>query len=533
MQKWRRLFVIGWVLAIGVPALAQTVRSPFDVLAPTPMQIAPGQTQETHILIRVPEKHYLYQDKTAVDFQSLEGLRIRTIKYPPAKIKPDPFFNKDVAVFEQDVDIAITLEAPADLSPGPRDLSAVVAFQGCSDKLCFRLEQKPVAWNVVVGTGTPQTQTNNTTGNEARSTKHDAPWREILRLPDFRAILAHGVGIAFLITFIGGMLTAFTPCVLPLLPVILLIIGIHPGAHRRNFFLALCLTFGLALTYAVIGLIGALAGVPMSFLFQQRWFLAVVILFYIAMALSMFGLFALQLPQAWQQRLQRVGGSGPKGAFLAGISTGLLATPCAGPVIGALVAYVGTQRDVAFGFSLLLTYGLGFGLIFLIVGTFYGTLTQRIKGAAAARVVKILLGLLLLIPAGYYGWVLFGGASQWQENEDAAFAQAKAMHRPVMIEFTAKSCPPCLILEKTTLRDPAVTKALTDVIVPLRIDTTFNTDAVQRLIDRYNVVGWPTILFVSPEGEIFHDLTMVGIIPTAEQLLQTITTAQQRVGGGR
>lgn len=517
-MRIRAAVVLIFLLVVVRAAGAQLAATPFTVSGPDDAQLDPGQSRVVHILIQVPDRHYLYQEKTAVEFQTLEGLRVKAIDYPPAKKKFDPFVGREIGIFEHDVDIAVTLEAPASLSPGRRELQAYLAYQGCSEKLCFRPEEKTLRWFMQVGAGgAPSIQIPPATS-----------WTTLLHLPDFRGILAHGALLAFCLTFVGGILTAFTPCVLPLLPVVLLIIGIHPGAHRRNFLLALCLTIGLALTYAVIGMIGALVGVPMSYLFQQRWFLFLLVAFYVAMAGGMFGFFAFRLPQGVQQRLHRLGGSGPEGAFLAGVSTGLLATPCAGPVIGALVAYVGTQRDIGLGFALLLTYGLGFGTIFLLLGTCFGSLTQRIRRPIVMRLVKIVLGCLLLLPAGYYGWVLIGNGG-WQGNEDAAFRQARATHRPVMIEFTAKSCPPCLVLEQTTLRDPRVMQALGAEVVPLRIDTTFTNAAVTRVIERYKVVGWPTVLLVSPDGAVFEDLTMVGVIPTAEQLLQAIAEARQRM----
>lgn len=520
------------LLCAGAVAEAQLPRSPFTVVcAPDTAPVPAGGSVELHCLIRVPPHHYLYREKTAIEFHTLEGLRIKAIRYPEAERKYDPFFDRELEIFDQDVDIGVVVEAPATLATGARELAAAVTYQGCSEKLCYRLETTSVQWALQVDpvAGPPlEIHQGQVPEGTDLSTVDDSSWRRLMSLPDFRGILVHGIGIAYLITFLGGILTAFTPCVLPLIPVILLIIGIHPGAHRRNLFLAGCLSTGLALTYALLGLIGALAGLPLSFLFQQRWFLALLVLFYLAMAVSMFGFFSLQLPRGVQQRLQQVGGKGPAGAFLAGVSTGLLATPCAGPVIGALIAYVGTQRDIGFGFSLLFTYGAGFGLIFLFLGTFYGTLTQRIRRPAVAKTIKVLLGVFLLLPAGYYGWALVGETT-WQASEPAAYAQARALNRPVFIEVGAKTCPPCLVLERTTLKDPRVVRALAEAVVPLKIDATFTTPEIERLLQRYRVVGWPTLLLASPTGEVYWDLSLVGEIPSPEELLRVIDTARRRV----
>lgn len=527
-MRWRLGSVLAVALLSASVAQGQLPGSPFTVDLPGEMGIAPGTSAAAHLFIRVPERHYLYREKTTLEFVTLEGLRIEAIRYPPFERRFDPFFQKTTEVYDTDVDIAVTLAAPAGLQLGPRELQALLTYQGCSEKLCYRFEERTVRWAVTVGAPVGAISSVPSATYEVREERPPRGWRDLLSVPDFGTILAHGVGLAYLLTFLGGLLTAFTPCVLPLLPVILLIIGIHPGAHRRNFLLALALTCGLAITYAVIGMTGALAGVPLSFLFQQRWFLWLVVAFYCAMALSMFGLFSLRLPQWAQQRLQRLGGKGYRGAFLAGVSTGLLATPCAGPVIGALVAYVGTKHDLSLGFSLLLTYGLGFGLVFLLLGTCFGSLTQHIKRPIVARVVKISLGIFLLLPAGYYVWALTGG-SRWQASEAAAIAQARALNRPLLIEFGAKTCPPCLVLERTTLKDTRVVRALAEEVVPLKIDATFGTPEVERLLERYRVVGWPTILFVSPAGDVYWDLALTGEIPSPETLLERISQARRRV----
>ncbi|MBI4366545.1 MAG: thioredoxin family protein, partial [Deltaproteobacteria bacterium] len=467
----------------------------------------------------------------------------------------DPFFGREVAIYPHDTEIVVGLDAPPTLAAGERTLQAKLTWQGCSEKLCYRLEEKVLEWRVQVGVGEAPTPPATPTATPMKA----GGWRELLHVPNFRDLLTHGLLIAYLLTFLGGLLTAFTPCVLPVLPVMLLIIGVHPQAHPshgarvapsagkaggaspsrehgsrgiflRNFLLASCAAAGLALTYAALGTIGAMAGIPLGYFFQQRWFLVLLVAFYAAMALGMFGFFTIRLPQPLLQRLHRLGGAGPRGAFLAGISTGLLATPCAGPVVAALIAYVGTTGQIGFGFSLLFTYGLGFGAILLLFGAFYGTTVEHIRRPIVARVVKIVLGCLLLIPAGYYGWVL-SGTTQWNGREDVAFREAAATKRPVFIEFTAKSCPPCLVLERTTLRDPAVVRALREVVVPLRIDTTFASPIVDGLLERYRVVGWPTLLFVSPEGEVYWDLTLVGEVPSPERLLERMRAAAARAKG--
>lgn len=517
-----------WFILLLLPLAsgAQLPGSPFAVVAGG--EEAPVQAGTTAILtvrFTVPAHHYIYADKTDLQFLQLAAFDLEGLDFPAAVSKVDPFLGHEVAIYDRDLVLTARLRVPADTPNGPHTITAQAQWQGCSQSICYRLETFPLSWVVTVVGGSEVSAVPATppASNAARG-----DWWAWFR--DLRAetLFAHGVLLTYLLTFLGGFLTAFTPCVLPLIPVILLIIGVHPGEHRRNAWLSTCLAAGLALTYASIGLIGALIGLPIGFLFQQPWFVVLVILFFVGMAASMFGLFSLRLPGAWQLRLQRLGGVGPTGAFLAGISTGILATPCAGPVVAALVGYVGTQQDLVLGFTLLFTYGAGLGLLFIAVGTFYGRLAQRLPKGGKVRLVKAVLGILLLLPAAYYTWALVSPA-RWQIDEDAAFAQAQARALPVLIEFTAKTCLPCLEMERTTFQDKRVQQALADEIIPLRVDTTFLNDTVRSLIERYHVVGWPTLLFVTPDGEVITDLSLVGQVVSADRLLEQIHAARIRV----
>lgn len=517
---WFALFLLP--LASG----AQLPGSPFAVVAEgTGPPVQAGTTAMLTARFEIPADHYIYADKTDLQFLHIAPLDLEGLDFPEAASKIDPFLGRTVAIYDRDLVLTAGLRVPADAVNGPHTITAQAQLQGCSQSLCYRLETFPLSWVLIVvgGSEAVAASTIPPANDAARG-----DWWTWFRGIRAETLFAHGLLLTYVLTFLGGFLTAFTPCVLPLIPVILLIIGVHPGEHRRNAWLSTCLAAGLALTYASIGLVGALIGLPIGFLFQQPWFVALVILFFVVMAASMFGLFSLRLPGAWQRRLHHLGGVGSTGAFLAGISTGILATPCAGPVVAALVGYVGTQQDVFLGFTLLFTYGAGLGLLFIAVGAFYGRLAERLPKGAKVRFVKAVLGVLLLLPAAYYTWALVSPA-RWQIDEDAAFAQAQARQLPVLIEFTAKTCLPCLEMERTTFQDARVRQALVDEIIPLRVDTTFLNDTVRSLIERYHVVGWPTLLFVTPDGEVITDLSLVGQVVSAEQLLEQIHAAQARI----
>lgn len=591
-MRWSRVLgVIACGALIGDGLLSQRVAraqamQPFTVsVEPPTLTLHPGDTAHALVHIQVPPHHYLYQSETELVFETLEGLRIGAVKYPSATPHADPFTGEMKQVFEQDVEIDAPIEVPSHFAGGHYALSATVSFQGCSEKLCYRREEELVSWDVEVsgagvaspspsGTGGEPVLPSPSVSNTATLLSSETPspansptpgisgvlapspsdtssrvvnpsslfnLREWLQTP-MHSLFAHGSAVTYALAFIGGVLTGFTPCVLPLIPVVLLIVGVDPKRRRRSVVIGAAHGLGLALTYAAIGVIGAGVGKPIGFLFQQRWFLVGAILFFLAMAFSMFGAFSLQLPSSWQLKLQRLGGKGPRGAMLAGIGTGLLATPCAGPVVAALVAHVSVQHDLTQGFALLFTYGAGLGTLFLIVAGLYAELARRLPKGGVVAWVKIFLGILLLLPALYYASVLWDGGTSttisgisdsiphdalWLTDEATALQRAKDQHLPMLIDFTAKTCVPCMIMERTTFQDPTVREALRTKIIPLKVDTTFLTPTIDALINKYHVVGWPTLLFTTSDGNPLQDLQFIGEVVSAPELLEHINRAQR------
>jgi thiol:disulfide interchange protein DsbD len=183
--------------------------------------------------------------------------------------------------------------------------------------------------------------------------------------PDF---LAHGLPWAYGAAFAGGFLTSLTPCVYPLIPITVSLFGARgEGVPRaRAVALAGAYVAGIAAMYAALGTASALLGRAFGTFMANPWVIVPIALLFAAMAASMFGAFALQLPPTLQERLTRVGGKRFGGAFAMGLVGGVIAAPCTGPVLASILACVATTRSVALGASLLATYALGLGvLVFL------------------------------------------------------------------------------------------------------------------------------------------------------------------------
>lgn len=501
-----------------------------------PIELSPGEPFSLELTISVPEGYYLYAEETEVDFASLEGLIVTDVRLPRATKFSDPYMGKVVDVLRGEVVISVVGRVPQGLSTGEHDLVARVAFRGCSPTICYRAEQREAQFRVSItasaeggGPSVQQGEKPALRDDQAMTPEPSSPGlRAMFEVEDFGALLDRGLGWTLLIVFVAGILTSLTPCVWPVIPVVLLFVGVHP--HRRfwrNLLLACTLVSGMILVYAALGVVAVLLGKNLGFLFQQRLFLALVVLFFLAMSLAMFGVFHVRMPRRLQSRLHRMGGEGYRGAFLAGMATGLVASPCAGPVLAAVLGYVALQRNYATGFSLLVVYGMGMGLIMVFLGACYGELAGKLKGGPWTVWIRRMLGILLLFPAAFYMGSLFGwgGPSspfglgekagvRWMTDEAGAFNLARELGRPVMIEFRAEWCPPCKAMERRFFSRPDIAELL-ERVVPLQVDATTETPEVRGMVDKYRVVGWPTVLFLAPDGKSWNDLRVSDYNPAA------------------
>lgn len=182
---------------------------------------------------------------------------------------------------------------------------------------------------------------------------------------------------AFLLVFLAGMGASLTPCVFPMIPITMAIIGAKGSGRAKGFALSVALVLGMAVTYTVLGVVAAKSGAAAGSMAQKPAFLIPVSLLFGAFALSLFGAFEIRLPQGLQNKLQ---GDGPRkgygGAFVMGLVMGPISAPCVGPVIGTVLLSIAQKGDVALGAAQLFTFALGMGLLFIAVGTFSATLPK-------------------------------------------------------------------------------------------------------------------------------------------------------------
>lgn len=379
--------------------------------------------------------------------------------------------------------------------------------------------------------------------------------------------LSKGWGWGYLFVFIGGMVTCFTPCVYPLIAITVgIFAGVKQTSRLKSAGLTALYTLGLAVTMSVLGLFAGLAGGQGlgAHLSKPYVVIPLTVLFF-GLALSMFGAFELRLPATLNDRLNRIGGAGPLGAFLMGLVGGLIALPCTGPVLAGILAFVGVQGNPVLGFTLLFTYAVGFGLMFWVVATFSAWLP---KSGVWMEGVKSFFGVVLCVVALYFLEFLLpsvrklGTAKLWflltsigvllagiaagglhltfkkkkklnnarkaiglvlmvvgatgmvhyfispptrlkhRSDLKQAVAEAQQKKKPVIIDFWAVHCLPCIKMDKETFAHPKVAKLVREKFEFVKIDCSKDTKKVRRLRKRYKAIQLPTLIILDRRGRI-------------------------------
>ena len=247
---------------------------------------------------------------------------------------------------------------------------------------------------------------------------HAAPPANCEDASAFEKARAEGWGWAYLAAVWFGFLTSLTPCVYPMIPIVLGVFGARGKQVSRGKAMALATLYvvGMGFTYSVLGVVVALVGGQFGSILSDWRFVIPIVVIYIALAASMFGAFELNLPASWQAKLNAVGGAGYRGAFAMGLVGGFTAAPCTGPFLLGLLGFVGKSGNVVAGGTLLFTYALGMGVLFWVLAAFAVSLP---KSGRWMEWVKSIGGIALLAAAFYFlrpvipGLARLGSAKLW------------------------------------------------------------------------------------------------------------------------
>ena len=207
--------------------------------------------------------------------------------------------------------------------------------------------------------------------------------------------------LAYVIVFAAGVLTSFTPCVYPMIPVTVTYIGgAQAGSKKRAALRTLVYVLGIAIVYSSLGAFAALTKSFFGQISTNPWIYFVVGNVIILFGLSMLDAVVIPIPGMLTRGAK--GGDNYLGALVMGMASGLVAAPCTAPVLGTLLIYVGSSGSVVYGASLLFTFAFGLGFLLLILGTFAGVLTSLPKAGAWMVTVKKAFGLGMILVGEYF-----------------------------------------------------------------------------------------------------------------------------------
>jgi thioredoxin:protein disulfide reductase len=209
-------------------------------------------------------------------------------------------------------------------------------------------------------------------------------------------------GLVFGIALLGGLLTALTPCVYPLIPITVRYFGGMNADKSRMRLLAVIYVVGMVALYASLGTAFAATNTVFGTFLSSPWVVGGLAVFCAAMGASMLGAFTLQLPAGLSTKLSQAGGQSAGGAFVMGLVSGLIAAPCTGPVLGVILAFIATTGEVGLGFGLMTSFGVGLGLPFLGIALFATNMKKLPSSGPWMEIVKAVLAIPMFVVAIYF-----------------------------------------------------------------------------------------------------------------------------------
>lgn len=411
---WRLLCV---VLLMFAGAMASVAHAEEDFLDPDVAFVfsaAMVNPTEIHLHLQVAPKYYLYRERFEflTDPEPSSDI-VRSPIFPPGKVVYDPTFEKDMEVYYQEATVRLPLAAGR-----TEPFTLTVVHQGCADAgLCYPPKQENITLTPVAngytasGKGIVASVPAPLLTVAVAADPTSSGFTNALSLNDTGLathLLSAGWVEVILLAFLFGMLLSFTPCVLPMVPILLAILagdqggGASPAARRwRGFALAAMFVLGMSLVYTVLGVAAGLIGASMAVWLQTPWVLTIFALLLALFALAMFDVFTLQTPTGMQTALNAWMGKLPGGqygaVFLMGMVSAVIVGPCVAAPLAGVLLFISQTGDLVLGGTALFSMAWGEGIILLAVGASSGALMP--KAGPWMNRIKYLFGVLLLATA--------------------------------------------------------------------------------------------------------------------------------------
>jgi cytochrome c biogenesis protein CcdA len=509
---------------------------------------------------------------TVLYFDAPAGVTVSEVVFPPSSDFRVAGFDQPLAVFDNRFYIGVTADVAADRPPGRIDVPARLRYQACDASACYYPTELPVTWTLNVGAaGTPVRQAHQdvfgtiafgTGGPPAsrpaarRTAPAPAPGGtatadilaqldrftilgtgSYMNREDFLEFIANaeagvtpqglfegrGPLVILGLVFLGGIALNLTPCVLPMIPINLGIIGAGAAEKRRGRGFLLGATYGaaMAIVYGALGLIVILTTGTFGAINASPWFNAGIAALFVVLALAMFDVIPIDFSR-FSSRVRFSQAS--RGTFLLAFGMGavaaLLAGACVAPVVIQVIVFAGDLYASGTWAALALPFVLGLGMAvpWPLAGAGLSALPR--PGPWMVR-VKQALGVFIFAMAVYYGYLAYGlfanrfvdpdevSASAremidagWQPDLAAGLSAAEASRTLVLVDIWATWCKNCLVMDRTTLADPAVLDRLAGYTrIKLQAEEPDQSPA-KELMQRAGAIGLPAYIILRPDTAV-------------------------------
>lgn len=388
------------------PAVASSVDK-FKPGQSFPIAVVLHISEPFHINSNEPTESYLIP--TTLRLKVAPGITLGKVNYPQAELKQFSFSDKALSVYEGTVYLFTTLSISPDFEENVVSIEGTVSYQACNNQACFAPEEVPFNKTIrVAGSGQAVTQINQQIFSRKNTVSEEKLSGES---GDFaREVQEKGLFLTFILVFLGGLALNLTPCVYPLIPITISYFGGQAKGKKGSLVShAVLYVLGMAITYSVLGLIAAFTGGLFGAALQNPVVLVGIAIVLVVLALSMFDLYEIRIP-AFLSNFAGGSRQGYPGTFFMGLTVGIVAAPCIGPFVLALLTYVGEKGNPLLGFSLFFVLALGLGIPFLFLGIFSGSMNKIPRSGGWMIWVRSIFGFVLIAMALYFLAPLFPGS---------------------------------------------------------------------------------------------------------------------------
>jgi len=594
-MKNKLLFSLIVTLLIAFPLYSQQTDHLSVKTFPDKEVYSPKDTVKLALQIDIKEKFHINSFKTddptlikTVVSSNPDGYTLLPAAYPEDKLYKFEFSENKVRVYEGKIFIGLRFAPKPGISNGDYNIPVTLNYQACDNSVCYPPKKVDIKFSFKISSDSfskalinqdvfksidfskaSAEETPKTTETKTDIKSQTVTTKDEEQVSKF--IEEKGLFVGLLLIFLGGLALNLTPCVYPLIPITISYFGAQASGNRtQSIFMGVFYALGMSVTYSTLGLFAAVTGSLLGNALQNPIVIIFVAMIFIALSLSMFGLYEIRVPQ----KLALAGNknrTGFLGSFLMGLLVGFIAAPCIGPFVLSLLVYVGKLGNPFMGFLLFFVLSMGLGFPYIILAASSSSLNKLPRSGEWMEGVKIIFGLILigmgistlapvlgkeiysiafpsyLILAGAYlilidkkGLsskaftkfkyiaavlaIIYGAwnlkpeknieSVSWKMLNSVETIQEsiKSEGKPVMIDFYADWCAQCKELDEFTYTDKEIidlSKSLNNIKIDL---TKENKD----ISDKFGIKGLPVVIFMNSKGEELKELRVTGFLKPEE-----------------